>query len=167
MAPQTTARSVHDDHTEQASRDLENRTLAGIRGALAQLVYLASTRDYNTGQYHHDGLAFRYGQDAAAGALASWHQQIFQKVVLSPLRELCEDVATYIESSDEPEKTLEAWRRLKAYQLLVPAACDPVSASLFGSNLQLALGVLVLRRKAAEDAQSNQGQGGGGGIGPS
>ena len=41
---------------QAAYDDLLNRSLSKISCDLARLIYLASTRDYNTGTYHHDGL---------------------------------------------------------------------------------------------------------------
>src|SRR6266404_4882280 len=41
---------------EAAREDLNNRTLARIGLEFGRLIYLASTRDYNTGRYYHDGL---------------------------------------------------------------------------------------------------------------
>jgi len=41
--------------------DLVNRTLSRISCDLGRLIYLASTREYNTGNYHHEGLASRFG----------------------------------------------------------------------------------------------------------
>ena len=134
-----------DERTELAVQDLENRTLRAIPGALAKLVYLASTRDYNTGEYHHEGLFHRHGRDAGGAALEACHHQAFQSVLLLPLEQLTHEVEAYLQKTENPAKTMLAWRRLKAYQLLVPVPCDPVSASLFSSNIQLALGVCVVR----------------------
>jgi hypothetical protein len=131
--------------TELAIQDLENRTLAAIPSALGRLVYLASTRDYNSGDYHHEGFFFRFGADAGAVALETCHQRAFQAVLLVGLQDLTEEIETYMQATGDPAKTMMAWRRLKAYQLLIPVPCDPVSASLFSSNIQLALGVLVIR----------------------
>ena len=46
---------------EAACQDLNLRTLVHIHGDFARLVYLASMRDYNTGEYYHDGLAWQFG----------------------------------------------------------------------------------------------------------
>ena len=54
---------------EEAIEDLQNHTLEGISGSIARLVYLASTRDYNSGRYYHDGLAFRFTEEVAQTAL--------------------------------------------------------------------------------------------------
>ena len=48
---------------EDALNDLQGHTLRGIPGEIARLVYLASTRDYNTGRYYHDGLVFRFTEE--------------------------------------------------------------------------------------------------------
>ncbi len=50
---------------KEAYDDLLRRSLSKIRGDLARLIYLASTRDYNTGKYHHDGLAARFQAEIA------------------------------------------------------------------------------------------------------
>jgi len=63
-------RAVMETAVEAAIRDLENRTLASLHGELTKLVYLSSTRDYNTGEYLHEGLAQRFGAEAAQQALA-------------------------------------------------------------------------------------------------
>jgi len=137
-----------DQRIELAVQDLEYRTLSAIDSALARLVYLGSTRDYNTGRYHHDGLVYRFGEDAAAAALETCHRQAFQTILLAPLRTLAQEVEIYLNRTEDPAKTTDAWRRLKAYQLLVPVPCDPVSASLFSANIQLALGTLIVRQTA-------------------
>ena len=67
-----------------ASDDLRRRTLAQIERPLDRLIYLASTRDYNTGFYYHDGLASRYPQDVVCEALADCHQHAFQELLSSP-----------------------------------------------------------------------------------
>ena len=54
---------------QAAYDDLLKRSLSKVSCDLARLIYLASTRDYNTGAYHHDGLASRFRADAASKAL--------------------------------------------------------------------------------------------------
>ena len=59
---------------------------------LARLIYLASTRDYNTGTYHHDGLASRFSPEVAAKALEIAHRQIFLQLSAYSLEELVEQL---------------------------------------------------------------------------
>ena len=128
-----------------AVRDLETRTLPNLRGGLSKLVYLSSTRDYNTGEYHHDGLALEYGPEAAQRALAQCHEAVFQELLYTSLSGLVEELSAYIESTGaEKEKVLESWRHLQAFRVLVPAACDDLSADFFTSNIKIALEVLRL-----------------------
>ena len=130
---------------EAAVRDLELRTLARLRGEFSKLVYLSSTRDYNTGEYQHDGLAQQFGAQAAQQALARCHESVFQEVLHASLASLVAQLATYIESTGaEKEKVLYSWRRLQAFRVLVPATCDELSADFFVSNIRIALEALGL-----------------------
>lgn len=135
---------------EAAVQDLENRTLAELRGGLTKLVYLSSTRDYNTGEYQHAGLSDRFGSDAAGSALARCHEAAFQELLYTSLAELVNQLARYIESTGaEREKVLDAWRRLQAYRVLIPGACDDLSARFFVSNVKIALEALAVAPPAA------------------
>jgi hypothetical protein len=135
-----------EQRIEQAVRDLESRTLAALPDQLARLVYLASTRDYNTGEYLHAGLASRFQADAAAAALSETHERVFRDVLLLSLRDLTGEVERYLDASEDPSRTMDSWIALKAYQILIPARCDAISSGLFCSNIRLALAVLTLRR---------------------
>jgi hypothetical protein len=64
------AHQMADLDIDAVVTDLKNRTLSGLPGEMAQLVYLASTRDYNTGQYFHEGLASEFSGPLASQALA-------------------------------------------------------------------------------------------------
>ena len=134
---------TRESQFEAAVRDLETRTLANLRGGLTRLVYLSSTRDYNTGEYQHDGLAHKFGAQAAQGALAKCHQAAFQDVLYSSLPTLVAQLATYIESTGaERDKVLHSWRHLQAFRVLVPETCDDLNADFFVSNIKIALEVL-------------------------
>src|ERR1700740_928448 len=84
---------------EEVYGDLLRRSLSQISGDLARLIYLASTRDYNTGQYHHDGLAARFRVDIACNALELAHRQIFYRIAGYPLEELVREVELYVNAS--------------------------------------------------------------------
>ena len=126
-----------------AVQDLEERTLAGLNGDLTRLVYLSSTRDYNTGEYQHAGLGDRFGSDAAQSALARCHKQAFEGLLELSLAHWVGQLAAYIDSTGaERDRVLDAWRRLQAYRVLVPEACDEFSAEFFASNVRVALEAL-------------------------
>lgn len=128
---------------EAAVRDLENRTLANLRGELTKLVYLSSTRDYNTGEYQHEGLAQRFGAEVARRALAQCHEAAFHELLYASLADLVAQLAAYIDSiGAQREKVLRSWRQLQAYRVLIPSSCDPLSADFFVTNVKIALEVL-------------------------
>lgn len=126
-----------------ALQDLRERTLADLPGGVTKLVYLSSTRDYNTGEYQHAGLADRFGGETAQKALAQCHEVTFRELLDTSLAEWVAELATYIESTGaEREKVLDAWRRLQAYRVLVPNTCDSLTADYFVSTVKLALEAL-------------------------
>lgn len=128
---------------EAAIQDLHDRTLANLPEVLTRLIYLSSTRDYNTGEYQHAGLADRYGPDTAQKALAGCHQAAFENLLYTDLADLVRQLGAYIESiGAERDQVLDTWRGLQAYRVLIPNACDDLSAELFTSNIKIALEAL-------------------------
>jgi hypothetical protein len=140
----------------QAVTDLTNRTLSRLPGDFSRLVYLASSRDYNNGQYYHDGLAFHFTESVASKALAACHREIFARLVYASLEELIAELRNYISSTDErPEDFLKSWEHLGSYRVTIPSECDELEAQVFLSNLKMALAILQTRQKrASRDEQS-------------
>lgn len=131
----------------RAYDDLWQRTLAKISGDLNRLIYLASTRDYNSGRYHHAGLEVSFGYDAVRQALETAHQEIFWKLTRSTLEQLVGELEVYVRSSGEsPEELLRTWRTLQPYRVAIPLGVDAMAAQLLLSNLKLGLEVLQKRR---------------------
>jgi hypothetical protein len=141
---------------EPAVTDLRNRTLSRLPGDFSRLVYLASSRDLNTGHYSHDGLAFHFSENVASTAMALCHREIFDRLVYASLEELIEELANYISSTDErPEDFLNSWEHLGSYRVTIPSECDELEAQVFLSNLKMALAILRLRQKhSSQDEQS-------------
>jgi hypothetical protein len=137
---------------DQAVRDLQDRTLADLNGDLTRLVYLSSTRDYNTGEYLHAGLADRFGSASAQRALAHCHEAAFHQVLDVSLAQLVSQLSAYIESTGaQRERVLDTWRRLQAYRVLVPQTCDEFSAEFFVSNIKVALEALRVVPTAVQE----------------
>src|SRR5436853_1636962 len=141
---------------EVARRDLADRTLAKIRGDFARLIYLASMRDYNTGEYHHEGLACRFTECVAGRAIASCHRDAFRRLVLCSLKELVEQLELYADSNCSTASALvRVWEKLQPYRIAVPLECGPVVARFFASNIRAALAILQSRQlRAHREAQS-------------
>ncbi len=139
-------KGVHNIQVEEAIRDLKKRTLADVPGEIARLVYLSSTRDYNTGQYHHEGLAFQFTEEVAREALEAYHIELFEQLLFGSLEHLVHQLQLYVSSARvPPAELLEVWRTLEPYRVTIPLDCDPLSAELFFSNVRIALEVLQTR----------------------
>lgn len=133
---------------QDAYEDILQRTLSRISCDLARLVYLASTRDYNTGSYHHDGLAARFSPEVSRKALEIAHRQVFYRVSAYSLEELTVQVEMYMKSSREkPLEVLRAWQNLEPYRIAIPTEVNPALARLFLSNVRLALAIFHHRQK--------------------
>ena len=131
---------------QHAAEDLRRRTLSGIGRSLDRLIYLASTRDYNTGFYHHDGLASRFTEEVASEALADCHREAFRELLSSPLADLAQQMEEYIESTHtNPRDFITAWKKLEPYRVAVPVETEMVSAEFLFSNFKIALAILEAR----------------------
>jgi hypothetical protein len=131
---------------EATKQDLRLRTLEPIGYDFGRLIYLSSLRDFNTGEYYHQGLARSFSEQAASAALASCHEEVFYRLALSPLESVLTQVELFIRSSRcDLEKTVNAWETLEAYRVMIPSVCDRLVAELFRSNVKVAMEVLKSR----------------------
>jgi hypothetical protein len=139
----------------QAYDDFSARTLSRIPSALERLIYIASTRDYNSGLYHHEGLAARFNPAAAAKALEHAHVEAFHAVSLMPLRQLNEELEAYMKGSREKaDAFLNAWQKLEPYRVAIPMHADGTVSELFVSNVKIALAILRHRLPKQKDPHS-------------
>src|SRR6202050_4176155 len=60
---------INRTDVELAADDLRRRTLSHMPVPLERMIYLGSTRDYNTRLYYHDGLASRFSDEVVCVAL--------------------------------------------------------------------------------------------------
>jgi hypothetical protein len=143
---------------EQVYSDLSQRSLSKLPGDLARFIYLASTRDYNTGDYHHEGLAFRYRADLACAALELAHRHLFLQLAALPLEQLVNEVQHYLQSAAQPpEELLQLWQKLEPYRVALPLDVNAALAQLFVSNLRVSLAIVQHHfRKAAERTASSR-----------
>src|SRR5260370_40214910 len=108
---------------EGAYDDLLCRSLSKIKGDLARLIYVASTRDYNTGKYQHDGLAARFQAEIAGQALEMAHREIFHRLAEGSLQEPVGEGEIYVSSSRQSRpEILEVGQKLEPYREWRPRA---------------------------------------------
>ena len=124
-------------------QDFTLTTLAGIPGEFSRLTYMASLRDLSTGKYEHAGLAALYPEEAIQQALNLCHEQIFERVLESPLARQEADLKECLERMPGGLcSTLAHWRRLEAYRVLMPERAPGYLKELFCSNLRALLEIL-------------------------
>ena len=139
---------------QAAYDDLLQRSLTRLSGDLARLIYLASTRDYNTGIYHHDGLAARFRPEAASKALEIAHRDTFLRLAAYSLEQLVDELELYLKSSHEAaEDVMRTWQKLEPYRVAIPVDVNPAMARLFLSNVRLSLAIWRHRQKQALELQ--------------
>jgi hypothetical protein len=138
---------------EAACEDLRKRTLSHIGPRFGRLLCLASTRDYNTGMYYHDGLAFRFSEEVAGKALAEAHREEFMALALGSLEDFVNELQLYIRSvPGEPKQLISVWQKLEPYRVAIPIDTDPLTAAFFLANVKIALAIVAMaqsRRQAA------------------
>jgi hypothetical protein len=134
--------------------DLMRRTVAAMPCDLARLIYLASTRDYNSGMYHHEGLAMRFGTGLTREALQGAHRDIFCRLVGLSLQEMVRELEVYVRMSREAAaEFIHAWRELEPYRVAIPMEMDATMVQLFLSNIRLALEILQFRQEKDQGRQ--------------
>ncbi len=132
---------------KEAVDDLHRRTLSKLTRPLDRLIYLASTRDYNTGIYYHDGLAVTYGQDVTCQALAECHREMFRELLGTSLRDLVTQMEDYMGSVHlSADQFITAWKKLEPYRVTVPVESDPLATEFFFANLRTALAIVEMRQ---------------------
>src|ERR1700683_1131412 len=113
---------INRTDVELAADDLRRRTLSHMPVPLERMIYLGSTRDYNTGLYYHDGLASRFSEMVACQALANCHREAYQQVLQSSIEDLVRQLDSYIQSTNSaPHDFIAAWKNLQPYRVAVPA----------------------------------------------
>jgi hypothetical protein len=124
-------------------QDFTLSTLAGIPGLFARLAYIASLRDLSSGRYEHAGLAALYPQEALQQALELCHEQIFERILETPLAEQLEDLSACLAGMEGGMcVAVPHWLRLEAYRVLLPEQSPDYLKTLFCSNLRATLEIL-------------------------
>jgi hypothetical protein len=123
--------------------DFTSTTLAAIPGPFERLTYLASLRDLSSNLYEHAGLEALYRPEAVQQALAQCHEEIFERILETPLAMQEKDLRAYLSTMpDGLHATVNNWKKLEAYRTLLPAEAPDYLKELFCSNVRALLDIL-------------------------
>lgn len=110
---------------------------------LTRMICLASMRDCNTGIYLHPMLSSSMGVDAANYRLRSRHDEIFRRLLESPISSYVAQLGEYIcYTRAKKDVMLGNWRSLQAYRATIPAEMPPLWCELFFLNIDAAIAIL-------------------------
>ena len=134
-------------------QDFTLTTLAAIPGQFARLTYVSSLRDLSSGRYEHAGLAALYPDAAIQQALQLCHEQIFERILETPLAIQLKDLQACLAGMEGGlPVAVSHWLRMEAYRVLVPEQSPDYLKELFCSNLRALLEIL---REEASRARSS------------
>jgi hypothetical protein len=118
-------------------------TLASIPGHFARLAYISSLRDISSGRYEHAGLAELYADEPLQQALQLCHEQIFERVLESPLASQEEDLRACLAGMPGGfGPAVTHWSSMESYRFLMPEQSPDYLKDLFCSNLRALLEIL-------------------------
>lgn len=123
---------------------LMNRSLESLPTPLAQLVFVASLRDFYTGRYLHEGWASVASHEEVHAFLRGLHRDVFQSVLELSLIGLTRELGGHLRSQQEFEaRVARLWLDLEPFRDLLPEGSSPIEQHFFISQMRTALQILV------------------------
>jgi len=128
-------------------RNAKEQVLSDLPNDLIKLVYLASLRDCNTGNYFHSLISQENDAASASHALQFCHEEVFDRLMATPLSEYVSQLAGYIcYTHADKIRVIDMWRSLPAYRATVPLKVSALDAEFFFTSIETALAILDSRR---------------------
>jgi hypothetical protein len=114
--------------------DLALHHLEPMNGSFSRLAYLASLKNPPHNVYAHERLAAVYGAEPVGESLAECHEELFERLLESPLAQQEEDLRLFLGSM--PEGIQEGIRICQGrIEEWIPAGAPDYLKELFRSNL--------------------------------
>ena len=127
--------------------DFTSRTLAVIPSHFGRLYYVSSLKDSATGRYLHEGLADVYSEDSVQEALGQCHEELFSRILETPLPEQERDLRRCLDRGGDGFWTVvDTWRKDRSFQTMCPEDLPSYLKDLFCSNLGALLAVFSSHR---------------------
>ena len=152
-------RAMHDSNQfESAPREatagsqvwaMGEEILSSLPNDLTRLIYLTSIRDSNSGTYRHHVLSREFDPMEAHSVLEAWHQQVFARLITSPVPKFVEELEGYLRySRAERERFITAWKTLQVYRAAIPLQAPRRAREIFFLNVATALNILERLNRA-------------------
>ena len=120
------------------------RTLSDISTNFGRLVYVSTLRNVSEGRYRNSLLEEIYAEPAVHQALLYCHEELFAKVLETPLEQQEWDLRLYLAGLDAPhEEIIGRWLEIDYFRTFVPFGTPSYLRDLFFSNLRVVLGLIV------------------------
>lgn len=127
--------------------DFSSQTLAAISSDFGRLYYVASLKSLDSGRYEHDGLMSLYPESAVQAALAHCHEELFARILETPLEEQERDLRHCLDSAgDQYWDVVEGWQENRDFQVMCPESLPDYLHDLFCSNMSALLSIFTSRR---------------------
>jgi hypothetical protein len=124
--------------------DFASTALAGISNPFARLSFMAALKKLGGDLYQHSELVAIYGTDAMRQALASYHEELFERILESPWVVQEEELKAYLSLTPSGLGAAAVeWRRSEKYQDLLPSGSPDYLRELFCSNMRGMLELFV------------------------
>jgi hypothetical protein len=126
--------------------DFSSQTLAAIPSVFGRLYYVSSLKSLESGRYEHDGLLSLYPEGAIQAALVHCHEELFSRILETPLQEQAGDLRSCLDSAgDQYWAVVEEWQETRSYQTLCPEGLPDYLQDLFCSNMSALLSMFTLQ----------------------
>jgi len=127
--------------------DFSSQTLAAISSVFGRLYYVSSLKDSNSGRYEHDGLTSLYPESAVQTALSHCHEELFSRILETPLRDQERDLHACLGSAgDQYWNVVGSWRENRYFQDMCPEGMPDYLRDLFCSNMAALLAIFSSRK---------------------
>jgi len=132
--------------------DLSVHSLEPMGGMFERLAYVANLRNPSTGVYFHERLCAVFGEQGVNQALADCHEELFERLLESPLALQEEDLLSYLDvlPGGREEHLQGCPERAKTW---IPPQAPDYLKKLFCSNLRALCELLQEKKPTARSGR--------------
>jgi len=128
--------------------------LVDVSTDFGRLAHVARLREVTSGRYHHPALEESYSEHSVHEALLYCHEELFERVIETPLELQNRDLRTTFTRMGSPAEEIAArWLEVEFFRSLVPLGTPSSLREMFVTNVRGMLGSLVAERMSVESSR--------------